>query len=328
MVKLIRTPSITPFRVGLLLTKRCNAMCCHCWFDSGPTKTATMTLSEAKNYIHQAKEFSTLEWISFTGGEPFLLPDMLIKLVSYVTNLGLRTECVTNGYWAYTERIARKKLSRFMDAGLDVINISVDDFHQEFIPFERIHNCFNAAKHLGLKVVIMCVISQSSKLRASTIIERLGDDAIHLLRSGSDRSPLEGVPALLVETGVLPAGRATTLPFIQYVSDQSSSLNGGCPFILRDIAITPEGRVLPCCSVGALTDSLAVGNVKLHRLAQLIEAANKHPLVKLLAMEGPSALFRRLDRNSLLEMEKYTSKCHLCFEVLSDPRINEILYST
>ena len=43
---------------------------------------------EAKNYISQAREFPTLKWISFTGGEPFLLPDMLVELVSYVSNLG------------------------------------------------------------------------------------------------------------------------------------------------------------------------------------------------------------------------------------------------
>lgn len=283
-----------------------------------------MTLTEAKTYINQAREFLTLEWISLSGGEPFLLPDMLVELVSCGSNFEIRTECVTNCFWAYTEQIALKRLRRLSSAGLDVINISVDDFHQEFIPFKRVRNCFNAAKKTGLKIVIMCVISNSSKLRAPEIVERLGDKNIHIHRSGIERPCLEGVTALLVETGFLPAGRATTLPLNERVLNHRSIFEGGCPFVLRDIAVTPAGRVLACCSAGALTNSLDIGNVKNQRLWEIIEDANRRQLIKKLALEGPRSLFKRLDPNVQVEWDEYINKCHLCFETLSDPRLGDV----
>lgn len=283
-----------------------------------------MTLTEAKIYINQAREFPTLEWISLSGGEPFLLPDMLVELVSHVSNFELKTECVTNCFWAHTERIALKQLRRLSSAGLDVINISADDFHQEFIPFERVRNCFNAAKQLGLKIVIMCVISKSSKLRAPEIIKRLGDENIYILRSGIEKPCLEGVTALLVETGFLPAGRATKLPLNERMPNHRPLFGGGCPFVLRDIAVTPEGRVLACCSAGALTNSLDIGNVKSQRLWKIIEEANKRQFIKKLSLDGPRNLLKRLDPNTQVEWDKCINKCHLCFEVLSDPRLGEI----
>ena len=307
-----------------MLTEQCTVLCRHCWFESGPKKSDTMTILEAENYIHQANEFSTLEWISFTGGEPFLLPDMLVKLVTHVSSLGLKTECVTNGFWAKTEQIARTQLRRLKSAGLDVINLSVDDYHQEFISINNIRHCFNAAKYLDLNVVIMCVLSKSSKLHAKTIIEHLGDDTIYVPQTDSDRTRLDGITTILVESGFLPAGRASNL-IAEHVPDPNLSITGGCPFILRDIVITPGGRVLPCCSAGALTNPLAVGNINTQPLSTIIEEANKHHLIKFLVKYGPHELFRQMGPFNISNEVKYTSKCHLCYEILSKHRLNKLI---
>ncbi len=307
-----------------MLTEQCTALCRHCWFESGPSKSNTMTILDAENYIHQANEFSTLEWISFTGGEPFLLPDILVKLITSASSLGLKTECVTNGFWAKTEQIARSQLRQLKTAGLDVINLSVDDFHQEFISLNNIRNCFNAAKHLDLKIVIMCVLSKSSKLHAKTIIEYLGDDTIYVPQTDSDRTHLDSITTILVESGFIPAGRASNL-ITENKSNPNLSMTGGCPFILRDIAITPGGRVLPCCSAGALTNPLDIGNINTQPLSTIIEEANKHDLINFLVKYGPHELFRRMGPYTSSNEMKYTSKCHLCFEILSKPRLKKLI---
>jgi hypothetical protein len=308
---------VEAFRVGLLLTERCNIACRHCWFCSGPEKTATMTLDEAEGYVEQASEIPTVEWISFTGGEPFLLPDMLVELVGLASGRGLRTECVTNCFWAENEEDASSRLSELVDAGLHAINISADDFHQEFIPFSHIGNCYRAAKSLGLKIVIMCTTSRSSALKIGNIRERLGNGGIQII--GSSR-PAGGVTALAVESAFIPAGRGASIPRGEWLVGESS-VTGPCGDVLRDIGVAPGGRVLPCCSAAGLVDYVGLGNANEGSLGELLEEAGDRRVFKVLFEEGPAELARLLGAG----YGGYVGRCHLCHEVLRDPRLPGML---
>jgi MoaA/NifB/PqqE/SkfB family radical SAM enzyme len=219
------------FRVGLILTERCDAECIHCWFSSGPNRTLSMEPHEARGYIDQAAEVSTVEWISFTGGEPFLMPEALVELVGYASGRGFMVECATNCSWATSRRQAERRLSELADAGLDNVNISMDDFHQRHIPFERVRNCYEASKELGLKAVILCASSRSNTLGIDEIRLRLGDERIHNIRAGRPTSP---VSALAVETGFIPVGRAASIPEEEWLIGDGP-LDGPCEEVLRDI---------------------------------------------------------------------------------------------
>ncbi len=308
---------VEAFRVGLLLTERCNVACKHCWFSSGPEKTATMTLDEAEGYVDQACGIPTVEWISFTGGEPFLLPDMLVELVGFASGRGLRTECVTNCFWAESEEGARSRLSGLVDAGLQAINISADDFHQEHIPFSHVGNCYRAAKSLGLKIVIMCTTSRSSALRIGNIRERLGDGGIRIIGSGRPRGR---ATALAVESPFVPAGRGASIPRGEWLVGESP-VTGPCGDVLRDIGIAPGGRVMPCCSAASLVDYVCLGNANERGLVELLEKAGDRRVFRFLSEEGPAELARLLG----LGYGGYVGRCHLCHEVLLDPRLPGVL---
>lgn len=317
MVPKIRMP-VETFRVGLLITEQCNVACSHCWFSSGPDRTARMELEEALGYIDQAREIPTVEWISFTGGEPFLLPEMLLRLVGYASERGLRTECVTNCFWATTAKAAERMLGRLTDAGLDVVNISVDDFHQRHIPFDRVRNCYMEAKRLGLKIVIMCALARSSILRVREVARLLGDDSIRIVEG---ETPPRGASALAVETGFVPVGRGAEIPEDEWLIG-SGPVDGPCRTVLRDVAIAPSGRVLPCCSTAGLSEVAEVGNARQGRLAKLMEEAGRRKLFKVLSTEGPLGLQSLLGP---MRRESYVNRCHLCYEVLTNPRLSKVL---
>jgi len=307
---------VETFRVGLLLTERCNIACSHCWFSSGPERTATMAMSEALDYIEQACEIPTIEWLSLTGGEPFLLQDMLIRLVRHASERGLRTECVTNCFWAETEEVAAAILGELINVGLDVINVSADDFHQRHIPFERIRNCYGAATSLGLRVVIMCARSRSSTLWIGKIREMLNDDGIQVVGHPKPRAP---VKALAIETGFVPAGRGATIQREEW-SIGRNSVEGPCRDVLRDIGITPSGSVLPCCSASSRIEGITLGDARESRLVKMIEAAEDLPLFKALSTVGPSGLAKQL---GLGRRNGYVNRCHLCYEVLSELELRQ-----
>jgi len=277
-----------------------------------------MELDEARGYIDQAREIPTVEWISFTGGEPFLLPEMLHDLVGYASERGFRTECVTNCFWAETETAAGRRLGRLADAGLDVVNISADDFHQRYIPFDRVRNCYRAARSLGLRVVIMCAVARSSTLTAREVIGLLGDPGIRIV---DGETPAEAASAVAVETGFIPVGRAAEIPEDEWLIGDGP-VEGACNLVLRDVAIDPFGRVLPCCSAAGMTEAAEVGNARRDGLRSLIEKAGQRTLFKVLSAEGPLGLQRLLGSR---RRKNYVNRCHLCHTVLTDPRLTRVL---
>ncbi|MGC8849652.1 MAG: radical SAM/SPASM domain-containing protein, partial [Candidatus Bathyarchaeia archaeon] len=294
--------------VGLIITERCNAACSHCWFNSGPDRGREMSFEEAKGYIDQAREIPSIRHISFTGGEPFLLPEMLVRLVRYASDMGFYTECVTNSFWASTESSAEKMLRRLMDSGLEVINLSVDDFHQRQIPFERVLNSYRAARRLGLKVVLMCVTSRSSRIRIEEVKRMLRDEEIHIIGRGEPRRYPQ---VIAMEMGFVPAGRGAEIPEEEWLKGDGP-LEGGCSWVLRDIAVAPGGRVLPCCSAAGAIENLSIGNAGVKRLGDILEDAWRMPLFKLLSVRGPLGLMDRVEHKP----KAYVNKCHLCYDLL------------
>ena len=310
---------IEPYRVGLILTEQCNLSCRHCWLNSGPDKTSRMERDEAFSFIDQAKNIPTLEWISITGGEPFLLQDMLRAVISFATNKSLRTECVTNCFWAESEQKATTILERLQQVGLEVINISADDFHQDRLPFERVLTCYRAAKKLRMKIVIMCTVSRSSTLTASRVVSKLGDRGIHILRRGV--SPQEPVRALAIQSGFIPAGRAANIPE-QERAIGDGPVNGPCRLVLRDVSIAPSGHVLSCCSALGASDAFSIGNARDEELQTIIHrAANMAPF-RILMDEGPDVLLKRIGG---VQTRDYVNRCDLCYEAMTDPKIKEWL---
>jgi len=301
---------ITPLRLGLILTYKCNAVCRHCYFNAGSTRTEEISRNEVLNYLDQAADLSTLRMISFTGGEPFLQPDLLREAVSYAADRGFKTEVVTNCFWAHSKQTAETQLSSLTRAGLDMINLSADDFHQEFIPFSYAKNGYEAARSLGLKITILCTIAHSSRLTAEKIVNLLGDRKIQIMGENTPL-PTKGY-AMIVETPFIPVGRGSQIPHEEWAFSRYTA--GPCSHVLRDIAIDPSGRVLPCCSAAGTIEALTLGDAKREHLSRIVERGHERETLNVLAVRGPQELLRRGEE----VVKDYVNKCHLCYEVLSD----------
>jgi hypothetical protein len=292
-----------PFRIGLILTERCDVSCTHCWFGCGPDRTATMSQYNAQDYVDKAAQARTVEWMSLTGGEPMLYPSLVEGLVAYASRSGLRTELVTNCNWASTPEKAVGTLRRLRDAGLDVLNLSADDFHQPVIPFERVRNTYEAAKGLGVKMVVMTALRRGGSRLMD--IKRLLGDAI--LAPGAEN--LADHTAIGIESGFTPVGRGFSLPKSEWFLD-GSPLTSGCGAVLRDLGVTPSGELLPCCSASAILPAFSLGNLGDQNLGEALERAWSMEVFKVLSEKGPMGLHEKPLRGV------YVNKCHLCYETL------------
>lgn len=281
--------SASLFRLGLIITLRCNAECRHCFFDAGPTRDEVMSLEMAQGAIDEAKQLGAL-WVSLTGGEPFLEPDLQSELIPYATRAGLNTEVVTNGFWAKTLSIAMENLSSIRELGLDILNLSLDDFHQEYIPVSSIRNAFNAAKKLGIKIIIMTTTIKKSKITSDTIPKLLKDEKIQIF----GRPKIPNPNALLIETPITPIGRGANITELNYTLITEVK----CGEALRDIGIGPKGDVFPCC--GSLVNKIMLGNIYNSSLKDILDNTERNPIIESI-------------RNGASISGPFTSKCHACY---------------
>lgn len=137
----------------LVITYRCTARCAHCCLGCGPEYDGWMRVDEAEQYIAAAVRHGRITHITLIGGEALLDPDRAIAIGQAALRHGIaNVEVNTNGSWARDEEIAFEILRSVRDAGLQISAISVDAFHQKFIPREVVLNAMLAGARLGLRL--------------------------------------------------------------------------------------------------------------------------------------------------------------------------------
>lgn len=218
--------------------------------------------------------------------------ELVAGLIKHASESGLKTEIVSNGYWATSVQEATSILESLKELGLDVLNLSIDDLHQEYIPISHVRNAYEAAQGLGIKLVLMTTTTKNNEIKAATIPELLGDDKIQVLGGPRIREP----HALLIETPVTPVGRGSDI--IEHDYTLISEVK--CSEILRDIGVGPDGSVYPCC--GPLASQITPGNVNEKPLKTILDEAERNPFYSSIK-KGASV------------SGAFTSKCHACLSL-------------
>ena len=139
-----------PISAGLFLTYRCTNTCKHCMYACSPRwpadwiseQDAERILAHLAAGIRDATpspgRIGVNDGLHFTGGEPFLNFDLLLRLTQVARELGIPSIFVeTNGFWCREDATARDRLRALRDAGLDGLFVSANPFILEQIPFER-----------------------------------------------------------------------------------------------------------------------------------------------------------------------------------------------
>ncbi len=106
-----------PLQCSLYVTDRCNLDCAYCteYDNSRPHPS----LDDLKKWVRKIRELGTMR-IALVGGEPLVHPN-IVELVRYCRELGFATSLTTNGFL-----LTRKLIAELEDAGLQVMQISVD----------------------------------------------------------------------------------------------------------------------------------------------------------------------------------------------------------
>ena len=161
-------------KVAFYFTLACTARCAHCITFAAPRVARKMPLETARRFVEDVRQTPEFDGIVFTGGENFVHRDELLQLVRDCTRLGLKSEIISNAYWAASDAAARRMLTPFVDAGLDSLRISIDDYHIPYVPIPSVHIALRVMGQLGLLRQITCVVPHgASRYRQSRLSDTL-----------------------------------------------------------------------------------------------------------------------------------------------------------
>ena len=184
---------------------RCNIECRHCFNNSGPRATSFgfMTVDAVNQAIAAAAAHGVRE-IYFTGGEPFLHPQLL-EMVAYALTVA-PTTVLTNGM-LISDRIADTLAALAASARYSLeVRISLDGYTEEMNDAIRGRGVFRLAlagavrlarRHLLPLITVVRTWDDESELAMVAAFVRVLKDA------GCDRPRLKLLPAL-------PLGRELT----------------------------------------------------------------------------------------------------------------------
>jgi len=101
---------VKPSNITLSLTNRCNLRCptCAYWKTPDDAKKTEMSLDEMKRVMGELREWLGPFVLGFTGGEPFLRPE-IFELLDEAGRLGIETTTVNNGSLLPPRRIEQLK---------------------------------------------------------------------------------------------------------------------------------------------------------------------------------------------------------------------------
>jgi pyruvate-formate lyase-activating enzyme len=313
-----------PGTLTLITTYTCTAACRECCFECTPKVEGKLSLDDLLTAIDQGVEqFPSLKMAVFTGGECFLLGRNLDSAIAHASSLGLRTRCVSNGYWARTPDVAAARVKRLGDAGLTELNISTGDEHQEWVPFESVVNGALASAAAGIRTVVVIEGKENAAFTPQEVAANRR--IVEFLKSHPNRHLLNFIRNVWIpfheDTGITQPGD------VYRRADNPEKLHG-CDNILDNLVITPHRKVASCCGLTfEHIPEMKLGTLGQESLRTYYDNQLQDFLKIWLWVEGPeNILLFAASKDPQIEYDNmYTHTCQACAVLHLDPRIRNVL---
>lgn len=296
--------------VDFLITFRCPSACKHCSYKAGFHRTGFMHVSHVTSWLRAIKDAHPLECVTIHGGEPFLYLDIVKHIVTEARFLGIpKTWVITNGYWAKDEHTTERKLQELKQAGLSGITVSVDAFHQEYIPLESVIRAIECSSLQGFDTVAV----DSYFLGSEEDENHYNAETKRILLELQD---LTGVHFSKYSARLEGRGAETLASFLR---TQHEIPSGRCPFPfwLGGDFLNPEGIEIDYGGNVTLCPGLSIGNARNEPLSDILDRydAYAHPLISILSQKGPIGLYDLAMRKGYSGAHAFVDECHVCFEM-------------
>ena len=272
-------------RIEFVITNSCSGKCKHCSAAVSKTAGGSVNADDAVKVVKQLTGRYAVESIMTFGGEPLLYADTVCKIHQTARDCGIPVrQVITNGFFSRDEQKIKNVAAVLCDSGANNILLSVDAFHQEFIPIEPA--IFFADSLLKNNVPKLRV--HPAWLVNEQHENPYNDETKRLLKIFNDKG---------IETSngnnIFPSGNASKYFSDYFPRPETVDLSVPCgqmPYTGRldeigCVSVNPNGDVVGC--------SFSIGNIYENDILEILDNYNpyKNPATRALAEGGAEKLF-------------------------------------
>jgi hypothetical protein len=291
---------------GLITNYYCTSKCRHCLYACSPKwPKEYISREDAEKFLEITKSHGIYS-LHIGGGEPFLDKEGLLKVVQAARNANVKIDYIeTNSSWFKNTSEDKDLLLALQNNGVNTLLVSISPFHNEYIPFKKVHDLIKGCSKLGLSVFPwvqqfvqdISIFDENKVHPMDEYINTFGEDYLHTI---PQRYWIHyGGRALETFRDVLP--RKTT--------ENILSSSKPC-YELTDTThfhVDLHGNYIP-----GLCSGLAI---KIDDLGRPLKS-EQYKFITILYNEGIEGFFNYArDNHGFKEKETYLNKCDLCLDI-------------
>ena len=296
-------------RIEFVVTNACSGKCKHCSWGELPDNGKGIDADLAVSVVKQLAERFEITSLMTFGGEPLLFADTVCKIHAAARDVGIDgRSIITNGFFTKDESRIDEVAKNICDSGVNYIMLSVDAFHQEFVPIDPVTKFAEALLTHEiplLKVHPAWVVKEECENTYNAETKRL-------LKIFSDKG-------IAVSNGnnIIPFGNAWKYLSEFYPPPSNVDLSvpcGSAPYSSRPdnidcVSINPNGDVIACVKIGSIYHD---------NILDIIDGYDPHkiPAIKAVLDGGVSELLRYAESLGIdTDVSDCRSACCVCKKV-------------
>ena len=301
-------------RVEFIVTYLCNSRCKHCQLSDDRTGFPNhINRDLAVDIIRKVSKHHRPKSIMTFGGEPMLFPEVVYAIHREALRVGISSrELITNGSWSGRRELIEQMASSLSNSGVNEVDFSVDCFHQEFIPIQRVRVAAESLLRAGIRRIEWNPCWLISKdhdndynTKTKAILNVLSDLSVargegNVMRAeGRATKNLEG---FFQRKTTLPEGKCGEIPYTEKLDS------------VRGICIEPDGRVAVC-------NQFYIGNASQTDIIELLENYDPYeiPEAKAIIEGGMEGLLNWAKKKGVMPDPKgYYSICDMCTSIRAE----------
>ena len=300
-------------RIEFAITYLCNSKCRHCQLGEEKERKnfpSPIDKDIAVEIVRKVgKKYNPQSVMTF-GGEPLLYPEIVCAIHKEAMRAGIPVrDVITNGFWSRKNGEIQETAEKLVKSGVNEASISVDCFHQEFIPLEIVKKTAESLLKAGIARV---------SWNPCWVVSKDHDN----LYNRKTRAILDQLKDLPIEEGegnnAQPEGRAV-LWLKDFLPSKTKTPKGECgdmPYTekldsVKTICVVPDGRIAVC-------NDFYIGNASETGIIGIIENYDpfKIPEAKAIIENGMEGLINWARTKGVEpDPEGYYNVCHLCTDI-------------
>jgi organic radical activating enzyme len=279
--------------VFLAITRQCPLACAHCSTRSRPDLPPAHHHDALVDFVRGIRlSERPPRHMLFTGGEPFLHPQLLVELSDHVHRWGGLAHAITGGFFARASRLP--PAIRDAIKALDSISLSWDRYHEEFVTETDFLRMVSQVCDVGPVVSLQVTVDE----RDDSLVGRL-------------RAHVPNLEVFVSSLGANGRARDANL------RSAGAAADSPCAVATWPV-VSYTGAILACCNQDAVDEApaqvpahLLLGQLGATSWVEVVERRLASSVLRCIEAMGPAAMVDR-DRMPADTGDTSPDRCTTC----------------